>query len=106
MNIKQEVTSEFNEYGALLWREWRTNGKLDRLDGPAYESNIGKDTYWINGVRYLDFENWEEEVSRIYEKYKLDNLIDNVKLEEKIVDIATEKNVVFVGREKVKYANR
>ena len=37
-------------------REWRVNGKLHRLDGPAIEFADGARAWWVNDIEYTFIE--------------------------------------------------
>ena len=48
--IKYEVTVE--EFSGFTRTEWRVDGKLHRLDGPAVEWSDGRKEWWVEGERH------------------------------------------------------
>jgi hypothetical protein len=49
------------------YKEWRLNGKLHRVDGPAIEYANGDKTWWLNDKYYFSFEEWKQEVRNYYD---------------------------------------
>ena len=53
------VTSICSNYGDdFLWKD--SHGRLHRLGGPAYESHIGVNMWFITGFRYYNFKEFQE----------------------------------------------
>ncbi len=57
---------------ALIWKDgtkcWFQNGKLSRLNGPAYIDCVGREEYWINGTHFSSKEEWQKEIDSIWTK--------------------------------------
>jgi len=53
---------------AIEWddgtKAWYENGRLHRLNGPAYVTDTGTKEYWINGVELTE-EEWKERIMKI-----------------------------------------
>ena len=85
-----DVEVSFKQNGEIRSRSWRKDGVLHRLDGPACEYSFGNDSYWINGVRYLEDESWKIEVERLILKNKVSELVSDTNFSEELLNVANE----------------
>jgi hypothetical protein len=56
----------YNYTGIIQWsasiKQWYFEGKLHRVDGPAFESIYGTKAWYLNGIKYSQ-EEWFEMLS-------------------------------------------
>jgi len=60
-----------------LGKEWRIHGKLHREDGPAVIWRIGSKAYYLNGIGYSEEDYWNE----IKRRKSLNYIFLNIKKE-------------------------